>query len=379
MIDDTDEARLRTRIGVKWSRYPADVLPAWVADMDFPTAPPIAVALHAMVERGDMGYPPDAALSGLAARFVERAQTRWGWDVDPALVTVLPDVVGGIEHAITALTTQGDAVLVTTPIYPPFTRVVAACGRRLVDAPLLESGALDLAAIERVVVGERVRIVLLCNPHNPTGHVPTADELGGLATIAARHGVVVVSDEIHADLVYAGATHVPFASLGPHASDQAITLNSASKAFNIAGLRCAVSVAGSPSLHHRVVGSDPPHEPVGMAGIVASLAAWSPDGDSWLADCLAMLDGNRRTVETWAAALGLGYRTPEATYLAWLDFRPLGINTAASRVILERARVALSPGADFGAAFGGFARLNFATTPALLAEILDRIGTALNA
>ena len=377
MIDDIDEARLRTRCGVKWSRYPADVLPAWVADMDFPTAPPIAAALHAMVDRGDLGYPPDAAVSGLAARFVERAHTRWGWDVDPALVTVLPDVVRGIEQAITALSAPGDAVLVTTPIYPPFTRVVPACGRRLVDAALLASGALDLAAIERVVVQQGVRLVLLCNPHNPTGHVPTADELGGLAAIAARHAVVVVSDEIHADLVYAGAAHVPFAALGPHASAQAITVNSASKAFNIAGLRCAVSVAGSPALHDRVVGDDPPHEPVGMAGIVASLAAWSPDGDAWLADCLAVLDGNRRTVETWAAGLGLGHRTPQATYLAWLDFRPLGIGSDASRVIVEQARVALSPGADFGAAFGGFARLNFATTPALLGEILDRIGTAL--
>jgi cysteine-S-conjugate beta-lyase len=223
---------------------------------------------------------------------------------------------------------------------------------------------------------------LLCSPHNPTGHVPRRAELAGLAALAAEHDVVVVSDEIHADLVYPGAEHLPLAMLDGDGS-HTVTLTSASKAFNVAGLRCALAISGSAALADRLHGSastgETLRDPLGALGIVASLAAWSPAGDAWLAACVHVLERNRDALASWAAGLGIGHRPPEATYLAWLDFAPLGLGPNPSKWLLDNAHVALSPGLDYGEPGSGFARLNFATSPAILDKILGRISAAITA
>jgi len=380
LFEAIDERSLRRRRGAKWSRYPADVLPAWVADMDFDVAPPIADALRTAIADGDLGYPPDDHSSTLPSVFAARANERWGWAPDPSLIHLIADVVRGLEHVVDRLSAPGAPVVVTTPIYPPFLKVVRILGRSLTEVPLHPDGALDLDALAACFARHRPPLMLLCSPHNPTGHVPSRTELAGLAALAAEHDVIVVADEIHADLVYPGREHVPLAMLDGDGS-HTVTLTSASKAFNVAGLRCALAISGSNALADRLHG--PPGEglrdPLGALGIVASLAAWSPDGDAWLAACLQVLERNRDTVGSWAARLGIGHRPPEATYLAWLDFAPLGLGPNPSKWLLENAHVALSPGLDYGEPGSGFARLNFATSPAILNEILGRITTALAA
>ena len=377
-----DEAALRRRRGAKWSRYPADVLPAWVADMDFDVAPPIADALRKAITDGDLGYPPDDQSSTLPTVFAARAANRWGWAPDPSLIHLIADVVHGLEHVVERLSAPGAPVVVTTPIYPPFLKVVRIGGRALIEVPLHPDGALDLDALAAAFARHRPPLMLLCSPHNPIGHVPSRSELAGLAALAAEHDVVVVADEIHADLVYPGAAHVPLATLDGHGS-HTVTLTSASKAFNVAGLRCALAISGSAALAERLHGGAATGEmlrdPLGALGIVASLAAWSPEGDAWLSACLQVLERNRDTVAGWAMSLGIGHRPPEATYLAWLDFAPLGLGPNPSKWLLENAHVALSPGLDYGEPGSGFARLNFATSPAILDDVLGRIGTAIKA
>jgi cysteine-S-conjugate beta-lyase len=377
---DVDPEAARARGGVKWDRYPPDVLPLWVADMDFDLAPVIREALGQAVGRGAVVYPPEGQRTGVPQRFAERSAARWGWAPDPALVDLVTDVVVGIEVCIDGLTEPGDGIVVTTPVYPPFLRVVPERGRRLVELPCPPDGSLDLDRLEATVAAERPRMILLASPHNPSGRVYRREELAGLCGIAAEHGVTVVSDEIHAELVFPGSPpHLPTAAVHPDAAS-VVTLTSASKAFSVAGLRCAVMAFGSAALRtrvHRV--SETARHAVGSLGIAAHLAAWTPEGDAWLATCLEVLGANRdRLAERLAADLpAVGHVPPEATYLAWLDLRSLDLAPNPGKWLLDHARVALSAGHEFGAPGEGFVRLNFATSPAILDEALDRLVTAL--
>lgn len=265
--------------------------------------------------------------------------------------------------------------MVITPVYPPLLEVVNTRGRVLADCPLAGGAHLDLDAIAITFAHRRPRLVVICNPHNPTGRVFSNSELRGLAEIALEHGAVLVSDEIHADLLFDGR-HVPLASLGPDVEAKTITLTSASKAFNIAGLRTALMVAGNSKLAAALsVGIAAIREPVSIMGIEASLAAWSPEGDQWLAACLCVLDSNRQLIAKRLAAKVpcIGYSVPQATYLAWLDCRSMSFGSRPATWFLREAKVAVSCGARFGAPGEGFVRLNFGTSPAILQAILDRI------
>jgi cystathionine beta-lyase len=365
---------LRARRSAKWRRYPADVLPAWVAEMDFPLAPPVRDALGAAVACDDTGY---AEADGLPAAFAAFAAERWGWAVEPESTLLVADVMSGVAELLAALTAPGDEVVLNPPVYPPFFDVVRDTGRAVVEVPLRDDGRLDLDGLEAAFAGG-ARAYLLCNPHNPTGAVLTPAELRRIGELAARHGVLVLSDEVHAPLTLPGATHTPFLSLDGAAAERGLALVSASKAWNVAGLKCALVVPGSESTA-AALGRLPRHVRfhAGHFGVLAAVAAFG-EGGEWLDALVVHLDAQRRRLaELLASELPeVRYEPPQAGYLAWLDCRGLDLGDDPSAVFLERGRVALSPGPLFGSPGRGFARLNFGTSAALLAEAVARIATA---
>lgn len=376
-------AQLRSRTSLKWRTYPEDVLPLWVAEMDVPLAEPIARALVRAVERGDTGYPVG---TGYAEALADFALRRWGWDglaIDRT--AVVADVMGGIVEMLKLLTAPGDAVVVNCPVYPPFYSFVETTGLRIVEAPLNPMHRLDLdalaAAFEQAREGTRRAVYLLCNPHNPTGTVHSPAELAAVAALAAEHQVRVVVDEIHAPLVLPGARFTPYLSVPGARSG--LSVMSASKGWNLAGLKAALAVAGSDAGADlarlpEVVSHGPSH-----LGVIAHTAALR-DGDDWLDALLAGLDRNRRTLTGMLGDLlpEIGYQPGDATYLAWLDCRGLGLPAPArtgdgpADFFLDHAGVALSAGPAFGSGGGGHVRLNFATSRAILTEAVERLANA---
>lgn len=363
--------RLRRRRSSKWARYPADVLPAWVAEMDFPLAEPVKRALAEAVELDDCGYAAPRAV-GLADAFAGFAADRMGWSVDPEAVCPSTDVVGAIAAVLGAIAEPGERIVLNTPVYHPFFALIEELGCELAEAPLA-AGELDPEAIERRFADGAAALVL-CSPHNPTGGVPRPEQLAAIADAAVRHGAWVLADEIHAPLVLPDARHVPFLTVSEAAAERGIAFCSASKAFNLAGLQCAEIVTASESAAEVVE-----RLPLGAThcdhlGAIASVAAFR-DGGAWLDDVIAVLDHNRSLLaELLAEHLPeVGYAQPQAGYLAWLDLRALELGEDPSRAILERGEVALSPGPSFGRQGAGFARLNFGTSPALLEEAVERI------
>jgi cystathionine beta-lyase len=384
-FDRLDPAQLRRRRGEKWALHPPDVLPAWVAEMDFPLAAPVRRVVEEALALDDLGYPLEVRRDDLPALFAARMAERYGWSPDPGRVELLSDVVQGLYLALDRLSAPGDGVVVQTPVYPPFLAAVRQTGRRQVESPLRRSGeeggggwAMELEDLRRVL-DPGTRMLLLCNPQNPTGRVFTRAELEALAELALAHDLVVVSDEIHADLIYPGHRHVAFASLGADVEARTVTLSSASKAFNIPGLRCAVAAFGSAALHRRFLTVPRPlRGGLGALGLAATRAAWT-EGGPWLEAVRAYLLGNRARVAAFVEAElpGVEHVPPEASYLAWLDCRALGLGPSPQRFFLEHARVALSAGEAFGRPGTGFVRLNFATSRGLLDEILARLAGAL--
>lgn len=359
---------LERRPGVKWQRDPGR-LAAWVADMDFPVAPAVRDALVELATT-DVGYPNwprTGARSPLPERFAARMSDRFGWEPGQDRLHELADVIQGVRIAIHHLTEPGDGIVLHTPAYPPFLASIRRAGRRLVDVPW----PFDLDAVEDRLQVESARMLLLCHPHNPTGEVFDRSTLERLAELAARFDLVVVSDEIHADLVHAPHHHVPFASLGADVEARTITVTSASKAFNLAGLRWAVAHAGSDVLQRSL--ADLPEHYLGapnVMAVAATEAAWR-DGDAWLNAVLAQLDENRRLLGDLLAhhLPDVGYRPPDATYLAWLDARRLDLGDDPAEEFRRRG-VELSPGPTFGPQGRGFVRLNFATSPDILRRIV---------
>ncbi len=363
--------RLRLRRSAKWARYPADVLPAWVAEMDFPLAEPIKVALGEAIERDDAGYAwPEGV--GLAEAFAGFAAERLGWEVDPAAVSPSSDVVGAITAVLRAVAEPGDGVVINTPVYHPFFALIEELGCEIVEAPLVD-GRLDPEAIERCFAAG-ARALILCSPHNPAGTAPSREDLAAIAEAAERHGAWVLADEIHAPLTLPGAEHVPFLSVSEAAAQRGIAFCSASKSFNLAGLMCAQIVTASEPAAAVIARLPFLATHCGHLGAIASVAAFRA-GAAWLDDVIAVLDHNRTLLgELLAERLPeVGYAPPEAGYLAWLDLRALGLGDDPSEPLLERGRVALSPGPQFGPQGAGFARLNIGTSPALVEAAVERI------
>lgn len=376
-------AELRRRTSIKWQAYGPEVLPAWIADMDYEMAPPIRAALEGMLARGDLGYPQSYAANGLDEVFCARMLQRYQWQVAPRQVEFFSDVVQIIYLSLLTLTEPGDGIVIQTPIYPPFLSAVAETERRADICPLTQHAQgyqIDFDALVRNV-DTRTRMLLLCHPHNPTGRAYTRAELEGLAAIVLRHDWVVVSDEIHADLMLDERRHIPFASLSDEIAARTITLTSSSKPFNIAGLCLAVAVFGSDELRRKFM-RIPAHVRGGRSalGIAATHAAWTA-GEPWLEATLTQLRANRAYVAQYVTAHwpAVAHTPPEATFLAWLDCRQLKLGMEPQRFFLERAKVALGDGLAFGAAGEGFVRLNFATSPAILHEMLARMDGALQA
>jgi cystathionine beta-lyase len=376
-FDDLDLSALRRRRSVKWRTYPPDVLPAWVAEMDLPLAAPVRDALLAAVARDDMGY---AHPGELPEAFAEWAGQRMGWAVDPKLVRVAPDVMAALVEALRVLTAPGDGVVLTPPVYNAFWPAIPEMDRRIVEVPLDADGVLDLGGLERAFATGAARAMVLCNPHNPTGRVLGREQLVALAALAARHDVWVLADEIHAPMVLGDARHVPFLTLGEDAVAVGVALTSASKAWNLAGMKCALLVTGSAATHERLAGlpRELPYR-ASLPGVLASIAAFR-DGGAWLDALRAHLDRNRRLLaELLAAQLPeIRYRPPDASYLAWLDCRALDLGPDPAATFLERGRVALSSGPNFGPGGEGHARLDMGTSAPLMEEAVARMAIALD-
>lgn len=377
-VDAIDLARLRERQSAKYQYYPADVIPAWVAEMDYPLAEPIAAALHAAIDRSDTGYRFGGGLPEALSAYTSE---HWGWEIPARHVTMIPDLLAGVAWSLTLFTEPGDGVVVTTPVYAPFfTTITDVVKRRLVDVPMIrnEDGTYewDFDGLDAAFARPDVAAFVMSNPHNPTGTVPTRETLRAISEIAEAHGVLVVSDEIHGPLVLPGAEHATFMSVAPEDA-YAVTLMSASKAWNIPGLKCGQLIGSARTA--RTIASDLPFEVSGMTGhlgVIASVAAYL-EGGPWLREVVSILDSQRRLLaELLAESLpAVGYVPPQASYLAWLDMGALDDGDDPAAAILERGRVALSPGPSYGPGGRGFARLNYATSPAILTEIVRRIST----
>ncbi|MFE5340533.1 MalY/PatB family protein [Isoptericola sp. NPDC056578] len=386
---------LRRRTSVKWRAYPPDVLPLFVAEMDTPVAPAVVDAVQGALALGDTGYDVGTAYAEALAPF---ARERWGWAPDVASSRTMPDVMVAIVEVLRVLTAPGDAVVVTPPVYPPFYGFPGNEGRHVVEAPLGADLRLDLGALEAAfarVTGAaahgagpgsgRRAVLLLCNPHNPTGTVHTRAELEAVLTLADRYGVRVVADEVHAPFTFervadGAPAFVPLLSVA--GAERAVVVQSASKAFHLAGLRAAVAIGGPGAADDlRRIPEEAGHA-VNHLAVLAHAAAYR-DGGPWLDALLAGVHANRGLLARLLAAHAPAVRLQpaDATYLAWLDLRgalPGGVPAAdAAALVLERGRLALEDGVRFGAGGAGWLRLNLATSTAVLTEAAERLGRAL--
>lgn len=370
--------QLRRRSSTKWRKFGDDVLPLFVAETDYPQAPAIHEALSRAVALGDTGYtPPEPGLASAYAGFAER---RFGWTVDPARIRTTCDVMMAVVELLRRVTAPGDRVVVTPPVYPPFFDVVPEAGAVAERVPLVDTGAgweLDLPGIEAAMAGG-ARAVLLCNPHNPTGTAHARETLAALAELAVRYGAAVISDEIHAPLTNRGATFTPFLDASPAAARVGYAVVSASKAFNLAGLKCALIVTADEATA-RVVRALPDEVEwrTGLFGAIAAVAAFAPESDSWLDSQLAALDANRLLLAELLAehVPGARYRVPDAGFLAWVDLTALGWGADPAERIRRDAKVALLNGPFFGAEGSGHVRINFGCSPDVLTEAVRRVGS----
>jgi len=408
IADQITVDELRARGSVKWTKGGPGVFGAFVAEMDFGAAPPIEAALLDVIRRADFGYLRERAATEMASACAAWQDEHYGWAVDPARVRPLPDVIKGLEAAITVFSRPGSAVILPTPAYMPFLTVPGHLGREIIQVPLTTGtghadrgrAVLDLDGID-AAFKRGGHLVILCNPCNPLGRVYTAAELAALAAIVEANGGRVFADEIHAPLVYPGGTHVPYASVSERAAAHTVTATAASKGWNLPGLKCAQLILSNDAdaavwaergfmFEH---GASTP-------GVWATTAAYR-DGGPWLADVLAYLDGSRRLLAGLLAEQlpQVRYQVPEGTYLAWLDCRDLFGGPAAGRApadgvladgvladraapgspaspaefFLAKAQVMLTDGAACGDAGRGYARLNFATPRPILTEIVRRL------
>jgi cystathionine beta-lyase len=369
---------LRLRTSEKWTAYPADVLPLFVAEMDYPLAPGLSRVLHERIAASDSGYV--GSPGELPAVFADFAAARWGWRPSLGGIRTTTDVSVAIVELLRRLVSPGARVVITSPVYPPFREFIREAGGVVVDVPLLvdETRAagyrLDLAGIDAAFAGGAAAM-LLCHPHNPLGLLHPDDELVALAASALTHGVTVISDEIHSPLVFGGESFTPFLTVSDAARQIGVTVTSASKGFNLAGFKCALIVAES---ERGIALLDEMSFEVGartsILGLHASIAAFRED-EAWLDGAVAAIQSSSDLLGALLADRlpGIVYRPPRAGFLAWLDLRGLGWGDDPSARILERAKVALVSGPNFGPGGAGHARLNLACSPEVLTEAIERI------
>lgn len=362
----------------KWSAYPADVLPMWVADMDFATPPSVVEALRSRVEHGIFGYclPQD----GLRDQIVADMQAKYDWTIKPEDIVFLPGVEPGFNMALKSETKPGDGLLIQTPVYNPILTTHRHWGLESIEAPLTERGdgfEMDADAFDAGMA--RARAFLFCNPHNPTGKVFTREELEAIAQSAIRHDVLVISDEIHCELLFDGRRHIPIASLSPEIADRSVTLMSASKTYNIAGLKAAFAIITNADLRQRVNASRLGLvDSVNIFGLEAAHAAYATAGP-WRDAMVAYLQENRDYLQAEITRRFPTIRLlpAQSTYLAWLDCSALDLPETPQSFFLKRGKVAFSAGTDFGPRYEKFLRINFGCPRALLEEGLARMETAL--
>ena len=363
---------------VKWKKYGSrDIIPMWVADMDFACAPAILEALHQRIEHGIFGYSDPPA--GLVDATIAHLQNEYGWKIEPDWIVWLPSLVVGLNVVCRAFGREGADVLTAVPIYPPFLSAPANGARNAVRVQMIESNGIwrwDMSALEGAITPSS-RLLLLCNPHNPVGRVFTREELREVADACVRHNLVLCSDEIHNGLILdADKRHIPVASLSEEIARRTVTLMSASKTFNLPALGCAYAIASNPDVRAKLkkAMAGIVHH-VGLMGYIATEAAYR-DGKDWQVALLEYLRGNRDLVEHEVAKMaGLRIWHAQATYLSWIDARELGTDDPLK--FFNDAGVGLYDGAMFGAP--GFLRLNFACTRALLEKALKRMSRAIEA
>ncbi len=369
----------RSTDSLKWGTYDKEVLPLWVADMDFAAPEAVIRALRGRIDHGIFGYAKRPL--ALIETIQERLRRLYDWEVPLEAITFTPGVVPGFNLAIRSLARSGSEVLIQTPVYAPFLKAAGHSGLRTRVNELKrspgESYEIDFEDFESAV-GPATCAFLLCSPHNPVGRVFRTDELSRMAEICLRHQVAIIADEIHCDLVFQGHPHIPLASLDPEIERKTITLMAPSKAFNIAGLECSFAVIPDPELRRRfeasragmVTGSN-------MLGHGAALAGYA-EGQSWLEELLRYLEENRDFILEFLTRRlpGIWMPVPEGTFLAWLDCRQLGLSRDPANFFLEQARVALNDGKRFGQGGEGFVRLNFGCPRSVLTEALERMAEA---
>jgi cysteine-S-conjugate beta-lyase len=364
---------------IKWAVYAEDVIPLWVADMDFVSADPIIKALQRRVAHGVFGYSRPS--QALVRAIQERLRRLYGWTIGEQDIVYLPGIVTGLNVAFQAFAAPGEGILAQPPVYFHFLRDPVQHGRILQDPPLVQNGdsyEIDFDQFERAISKE-TRVFVLCNPHNPVGRVFTKTELEKIAAICLRHNLIICSDEIHCDLVYAPYRHIPIATLSPEVEDRTITLMAPSKTYNIAGLECGYAIIKDAGLRSRWKDFSSGLVPgVNIMGHVAALAGLN-EGHEWLQQALAYLQANRDCLAHFLREKMPSIRMSrvEATYLGWLDCRETGIAKNPAEFFLDQARVALSDGAEFGKGGSNFVRMNFACPRQRLAQALDRMKSAL--
>ncbi len=369
-------------VGKKWTTFP-DCIGAFIAEMDFGTAPSVIQALRETVDNGFFGYLPDALEQGLAAACADWYQDNTDWVVPAERIHSIPDVLKGLEITLKHFAPKGGKVIVPTPAYMPFLFVPKIHDREIVEVPMLHTDdrwAYDLAAIDAAFAngGE---VLVLCNPYNPIGRVMTRDEMLDISEIVERHGGRVFSDEIHAPIVYAEHRHIPYASISDTAAGHAITAIAASKAWNLAGLKCAqIVLSNDADVETWDVDGKWAGHGASTLGVIASIAAYTT-GQEWLDGVIDYLDGNRRFLASAVGDLlpGVSYTMPEGTYLAWLDFRDTGLDGDISTFFREKARVAIVDGSACGEVGQRCVRFNFALPQPLLEQAVQQMSTAIHA
>ncbi|HYB15332.1 MAG TPA: aminotransferase class I/II-fold pyridoxal phosphate-dependent enzyme [Streptosporangiaceae bacterium] len=381
VIDATTAATLRARGSFKWAAPGPDGFGAAVAEMDFGAAPPILDALSALSAAANFGYLPPFLADELAVACAEFHKRRYGWDIDPALIHHVPDVLKALEIAITRFSRPGSPVILPTPAYMPFLTVPGFLGREIIQVRMAGHDgffAFDLDAIEDAFLAGG-HLLIFCNPYNPLGRVFTRDEITQLTEVVHRHGGRVFADEIHGPLVYPGLRHIPYAATSDAAAAHALTATSASKAWNLPGLKCAQVILANEADRRlwEEMGFFASHG-ASNPGVTANIAAFR-HGEAWLDEVLGYLDDSRHLL---ARLLGrhlpdVRYRPPDGTYLAWLDCTAMDLPASPGALVTDRAHVTVVDGPAFGAGGAGSFRLNFATPQPVLTEMVERIAAAL--
>jgi cystathionine beta-lyase len=373
---------LQTHRSEKWRGFPKDVLPLPVAEMDFPVAEPIRAVLAEMVATSDLGYLGSIPELGLG--FKKFAHERWNWDLDETQVRPATDVGVAVVEILRVLTNPGDLILINSPVYHNFYNWINEVKLNKVDVPLERTGdenanpwEINWDGVEKAYASG-IKVHLLCSPHNPLGRVYSKEELSKFVDLAVKHNVLIISNELHAPLTYKGSTFTPILSLGEKARSVSIVVTAASKGWNIAGLKCAMIVTQDAALFARLNEMPPAvHWRTSLLGAFATAVAFS-EGGEWLDDVLSQLDENRHLIKNLLEAKlpSVRYHLPDNGYLAWLDLEALQLGEDPSKVLLEKGRVAFNPGHTFGAQCSQYVRINFATSPEIITEAIERIARA---